>query len=101
MLDKFEPRSVLSRLVCGARYYLTLCNYLGSDIADTRSGRYLRLPVRALISLRIVRSSLQRIRRTLSCGAYKSSYVIHGRRIGTSSLRKGAFLHAPPVQEPR
>jgi hypothetical protein len=44
---------------------------------------------------------LQRVRRRLSRGAYKSSYVIHGHRIGTSSLRKGAFLHAPPVQEPR
>jgi hypothetical protein len=37
----------------------------------------------------------------LSCGTDKSSDVIHGRGIKTSSLRKGAFLHAPPVQEPR
>jgi hypothetical protein len=49
----------------------------------------------------VIEPSLQRVRRSLSCGAYKGSYVIHGRRIGTSSLRKGAFLHAPPVQEPR
>jgi hypothetical protein len=44
-----------------------------------------------------IEPSLQRVRRTLSCGAYKSSYVIHGRRIGTSSLRKGVFLHASPM----
>jgi hypothetical protein len=49
----------------------------------------------------VMRPLLQGVRGSLSCGAYKGSYVIHGRRIGTSSLRKGAFLHAPPVQEPR
>ena len=48
-----------------------------------------------------VGASLQRVAGSLSCGADKSSDVIHGRRIGTSSLRKGPFLHAPPVQEPR
>jgi hypothetical protein len=49
----------------------------------------------------VIEPSLQQVCRSLSCGAYKSSYVIHGRRIGTSYLRKGAFLHASPVQEPR
>ena len=48
-----------------------------------------------------VGASLQRVAGSLSCSADKSSDVIHGRRIGTSSLRKGPFLHAPPVQEPR
>ena len=49
----------------------------------------------------LVGASLQRVGRSLSCGTDKSSDVIHGRGIKTSSLRKGAFLHAPPVQEPR
>jgi hypothetical protein len=49
----------------------------------------------------VIEPSLQRVRGISSCGAHKSSDVIHGRRIGTSSLRKRAFLQAPPVQEPR
>jgi hypothetical protein len=48
-----------------------------------------------MIAFCVIEPSLQRVRGSLSCGADKSSYVIHGHRIGTSSLRKGAFLHAP------
>jgi hypothetical protein len=49
----------------------------------------------------VIEPSLQRVRRISSCGAHKSPDVIHGRRIGTSSLCKGTFLQAPPMQEPR